>query len=118
MKRVLVADDEEIVRQLVRAALEGPALEVVEARDGAVALGLLDEGSYDLVISDLRMPRLDGMGLLAAARRKIPQQPFMLVSATFDQPPQPRDGVVFLGKPFELDDFIGKVEDILAETVV
>ena len=112
-KRILVADDEILVRQLVRAALEGPALAVDEAADGVAALGLFDEGAYDLVISDMRMPRLDGLGLLAAVRRRSPEQPFMLISAAFDRPPQPRDGVVFMGKPFELDEFVDRVEDLL-----
>ena len=113
MKRILVADDESLVRELVRAVLEGPALAVDEAVDGVEALGLLAEGDYDLVISDMRMPRQDGLGLLAAARRRCPTQPFMLISAGFERPSKPRDGVVFIGKPFELDEFLGLVEGML-----
>ena len=113
MKRILVADDESLVRQLVRAALEGPAQAVDEAVDGAAALGMLEETPYDLIISDMRMPRLDGLGLLAAARRRWPAQPFMLISAAFDWRAESRDGVVFMGKPFELDEFVARVEDIL-----
>jgi two-component system, NtrC family, response regulator HydG len=62
--RVLVVDDDRAVRYTLRAILEEDELAVVEASDGAEALVAVDAGGVDLVISDLLMPRLDGMQLL------------------------------------------------------
>ncbi len=68
--RILVADDEEVIRELVRATLAGdPALEVYQARDGEQAVQLAHEHAPDLLILDVRMPKLDGFQVCAAVRR-------------------------------------------------
>ncbi|HLT40776.1 MAG TPA: sigma 54-interacting transcriptional regulator, partial [Enhygromyxa sp.] len=71
--RVLVVDDDDGVRYTLTGVLEDKGITVLEARDGEQALELLDrerERPIPLIISDLRMPRLDGMGLLAALRKR------------------------------------------------
>ena len=70
VRRVLVVDDEEKMRRLLDMALRGMGHEVVQARDGQEALGRFDEGAFDLVLTDLRMPRLDGIGLLRQLRER------------------------------------------------
>lgn len=115
MKRLLIADDERLIRHLIRAALEAPGFAFDEAADGIEALALLDAASYDLIISDLHMPRLDGLGLLAAARQRRPDQPFVLVSASFEVPPPGRDQIYFMGKPFELDALTSCVAQALTD---
>jgi two-component system response regulator HydG len=62
---VLVVDDEQPVRYTLRAILEDAGFDVEEAPDGAEALDRVRRGGIDLVLSDLRMPRMDGMQLLA-----------------------------------------------------
>jgi two-component system response regulator HydG len=72
--RALVADDDDGVRYTLVGVLEDKGLEVLEARDGDEALELLTRESDDpipLLISDLRMPKLDGMQLLAAIRERV-----------------------------------------------
>lgn len=64
VKKVLVIDDEKGMRQMLRLVLEGANYSVVEADDGREALSLLREEGFDLVLSDIRMPDLDGLGLL------------------------------------------------------
>jgi DNA-binding response OmpR family regulator len=71
-RRVLVVDDEESVRGFVTEALKMDDLDVESARDGLDAMGRLEEHWYDLVVSDLRMPRLDGIGLYREVERRWP----------------------------------------------
>jgi CheY-like chemotaxis protein len=61
--RVLVVDDEAELADLIREMLEGAGYEVATAESGAVALALLTEARFDAIVSDLRMPDMDGAGL-------------------------------------------------------
>lgn len=69
--RVLVVDDEAAVRFTLRAILEDEGIQVEEAKDGLAAVARLEAGDIDLVISDLKMPRMDGMQLL----KRVPHLP-------------------------------------------
>ena len=113
MKKVLIADDEEMVRRTLKGALSTLAVEVQEAVDGQQALELALQEDFDLVISDYMMPRLDGLGLLAGCRRKHPQLPFIIVSG---QSPENLDGLeegCFLQKPFSFEDLLSLVKCVL-----
>jgi DNA-binding response OmpR family regulator len=81
--RVLIADDEEIVRSaLIEILLAGAGVaEADEAADGAAALEKARASSYDLVVTDLKMPRMDGLELLSALRRELPCLPVIIVTA-------------------------------------
>lgn len=68
MKRILVADDRATSRELIRTVLEGCGYTVYEAADGVEAVELARRAQPDLLILDLQMPRLDGMGVLAELR--------------------------------------------------
>jgi two-component system KDP operon response regulator KdpE len=70
VSRVLVVDDEPAIRKVVRDALERDGNEVVGAIDGQEALDRFDEGVFDLVVTDLAMPRLDGSELIKEIRRR------------------------------------------------
>jgi two-component system, chemotaxis family, chemotaxis protein CheY len=67
-KRVLVVDDSASVRQVQRFVLGGAGYEVVEAVDGRDALAKLAGGAVNLILTDLNMPNLDGVGLIRAVR--------------------------------------------------
>jgi CheY-like chemotaxis protein len=69
-RRALVVDDEESVRSLVARLLARRGYRVVEAEDGEAALHLLEKGSYDLVLCDVRMPRLSGRMLYEALSQR------------------------------------------------
>jgi len=69
MKRVLIADDKETSRELIRTVLESAGHAVSEASDGFEALQYARQLQPDLVILDLHMPGLDGFGVLAELRR-------------------------------------------------
>ncbi len=68
MKRILVVDDDDNLRELLAIVLSQDGRVVDTARDGIEALELLNQNRYDLIISDLRMPGLNGLALYEALR--------------------------------------------------
>ena len=81
--RVLLADDDALVRRLLRRALEAqPALEVIgEAADGAEAVALAHSLAPDVVVLDLAMPELDGLQVAARVRPALPHCAILIFSA-------------------------------------
>jgi CheY-like chemotaxis protein len=115
-QRILVVDDEADFRRLVKEAL--PAFAVVEAGDGKEALGMVKNEKLDLVITDIRMPNMDGFGLLTNLRSQFPDLPVLAVSGYIDSE-QIRDYDFdgFIDKPVSLkqlqvlvDETVGKEE--------
>ena len=88
MIRILLVENEELVRQGLRRLLElDQELAVIgEARDGEEALQLIGEIHPDVVLLDIRMPKLDGVGVLRELRKKREAIPPCLVLTTFDDP--------------------------------
>jgi nitrogen regulation protein NR(I) len=80
-KQILVVDDEANLRRVLSAQLSREGYDVHVAEDGEAALNLLRENHIDLVITDLRMPRVDGMDLLRAALRDDPTRPVLMMTA-------------------------------------
>ncbi|MCI0432835.1 MAG: sigma-54 dependent transcriptional regulator [Gemmatimonadetes bacterium] len=81
MARILVADDEEGLREFVAEALETEGHTVTRAADGAEARQQLARAAFDLVITDLRMPRVDGMAVLQRVRAEQPETEIILLTA-------------------------------------
>src|SRR5258706_8365102 len=81
MARILVADDEPGLREFVSDALELDAHVCVQAPDGRAAAKLLDERGFDLVITDLKMPGMDGMALLRKVRSEQPEVEVIVMTA-------------------------------------
>ncbi len=111
--RVLVVDDDPGVRYTLREILESEGLAVDEAADGVEALARLEARPAELVISDLRMPRLDGLGLLRALAGRAPAPRVVLITAQGSE----RDAVAamkagafdYFKKPFETDELLAVV---------
>ena len=80
-KRILVVDDEAKMRRLLELALRSLGHEVAQADDGESALAALGESAFDLVITDLRMPRLDGLAMLRALRERGDDTPVIVLTA-------------------------------------
>ena len=105
---VLVVEDEESVRRLIRAILERLGYTVIEARDGQEALDVWREQRrrIDLVVTDVVMPQLDGPSLVAAIRRTHPGTPVIYLSGYTDDAPHrggarvPAPSTPLLQKPF------------------
>ena len=87
MPRILIADDEEAVRGLVARALEMDGHTTVTAQDGAEALEILarEAGKFDLLLTDIKMPLMDGIALALAAARDFPKLTILLMTGFADQ---------------------------------
>ena len=81
MERVLVVDDEEGIRSFITEVLEGEGLRVTQAPDGEAAARLLERESFHLMLTDLKMPRMDGMTLLRKARAEQPEMEVIVLTA-------------------------------------
>jgi len=103
---VLVVDDEAAVRFTLASALEAPGFEAIEASSGAEALGLVDD--VDVVLTDLVMPGMDGLALLAAIRARDPELPVILLTAQGSErtavQAMKAGAYDYLTKPFHVDE--------------
>jgi DNA-binding NtrC family response regulator len=80
MPNILIADDEKAIRKTLREILEFEGYHVDEAEDGAKALSMLREFDYDLVLCDIKMPKIDGMEVLTKAMAESAETPFIMIS--------------------------------------
>ena len=80
MIRVLLADDEEALRLLMSRQLRRAGYEVTVVEDGQAAAELLEKETFNVIVSDMKMPRLDGMGLLEIATRIAPTTEFIILT--------------------------------------
>ena len=113
--RVLVVEDQDPIRGLVRDALEAAGYSVIEARDGLDALDQLAMATdVELVLSDVSMPRMTGLELLAAVHAGDCALPFLLMSGVADAA---LDGLAtpLLRKPFAEEELLSAVALTLAE---
>src|SRR5258708_17489688 len=87
MARVLIADDEESMRSLVARAIAMDGHETVTAEDGAEALEILNRegGAFDLLLTDIKMPVMDGIALALAVARDFPRVTILLMTGFADQ---------------------------------
>ncbi len=122
--RVLLAEDDPAMRDLVAAALEGDGYRVLEATDGldfATRLSQLifaewPEGPIDVIVSDLRMPTFNGLDVVGALREAGVQTPVVLMTAFPSAETRARArqlGAVLFDKPFDLDDLRACVTRLL-----
>ncbi len=70
MQKVLIVEDDQFIREMYNLILTKAGYEVTEALDGKVGLGMAQEGGYDVILLDLMMPNLDGLGFLQGLKDK------------------------------------------------
>jgi len=112
--KVLVADDDDDLRAVVVEALRADGYTVVEARDGEEMLGLLAGAasdyalSPDVIVADVRMPKLSGLGVLAELRRAHVKLPILMMTGfapdSVSVVAQRLGALGVLRKPFDVDD--------------
>ncbi|MET3289181.1 UNVERIFIED_CONTAM: DNA-binding response OmpR family regulator [Brevibacillus sp. OAP136] len=81
MTKILIVDDEEHIRELMRIFLRNEGFEVAEATNGAEALSIVEKSAIDLVILDIMMPHMDGWELCKKIREHGPDIPLLMVTA-------------------------------------
>ena len=120
MARILIADDEESMRQLVARAIAMDGHETITAQDGAEALEILtrSNGAFDLLLTDIKMPVMDGIALALAAARDFPRLTILLMTGFADQRERASglDAIIHdvVTKPFAVADIRTAVADALA----
>ena len=117
-ERILVVDDEETIREIVSSMLTNAGYKCRQAASGTEALALLDSGEeFELMLSDLMMANLDGIGLLERTKEKFPDMPVVMVTAVHDISialGAIRNGAYdYLLKPFEREQLLNTVRRAL-----
>jgi CheY-like chemotaxis protein len=120
MSRVLIVDDEDSMRMLVSRAVAMDGHEIVTAADGAEALEILgtEQGAFDLLLTDIQMPVMDGIALALAAARDFPALTILLMTGFADQRER-ASGLSAIAhdvvtKPFSVADIRTAVADALS----
>lgn len=118
-KTVLSVDDSASMRQLVKLTLSGAGYQVVEATDGADGLDKARGGAVDLVVTDLNMPRMDGISLIRELRKLATYKgvPILLLTTESDddrkREAKAAGATGWITKPFNQDQLLGVVRKVL-----
>ncbi|MGY3511456.1 response regulator [Bradyrhizobium lupini] len=120
MSKILIADDEDSMRQLVARAIAMDGHETVTAQDGAEALEILAraDGRFDLLLTDIQMPVMDGIALALSVARDFPDLTILLMTGFADQRERASNLNALVHdvvtKPFSVADIRTAVADALA----
>ncbi len=117
MIRILLAEDDEAMRAYLARALERSGYQVATAATGREALDLLESGTFDLLLTDIVMPEMDGIELAQKAQAMDPAPKVMFITGFAAVALQANDAVPearLLSKPFHLKDLVRQVDSIFA----
>ncbi|GMT41867.1 MAG: hypothetical protein IEMM0002_0278 [bacterium] len=117
--KILIVDDEEVLRQMVGRVFKYMNIDHNSASDGLVALERLKEGFYDIIIADIRMPNMDGMELLKIVKKKYPLSDILIMTAhtsKYSYIDVIESGALdYIMKPFSVEELKAKIERMLRE---
>ncbi len=120
MARILVIDDQDSIRRVVRRALEQDGHEVFDANDGELGMEILESRSFDVVITDIFMPGQDGIVTLRQVRKRFPQVKVIVISGgdstgmmDLRQDAELLGAVKSLQKPFNAREIMDVVRSVL-----
>ena len=119
-KKILVVDDEKGIRFLLSEALLSKGFDVCMAKDGQESLDQMEKDNFDLVITDINMPRLDGIAMLKTMKKSGRREKVIVMTAN---PSDKRllgtdvpDVLAHLHKPFNINSFLNTVVVAMANT--
>ena len=116
--KILLVDDETGIRNLLSEVLSGEGFDVKVAKDGLESLDRLEKDNFDLVITDINMPRLDGISMLKVMEREGRKEKVIIMSgSTVDRNTMNRDLpdiVDRINKPFKINKFLDVVTAAMA----
>lgn len=110
--RILVVEDDDLIRELVNLVLSGAGYEVMTATDGAAALQAIEGAQPDLVLLDMRMPGMDGWEFARRYRAQPePHAPIVVLTAARDAAARAAEIQAngYLGKPFDVNELLSLV---------
>jgi CheY-like chemotaxis protein len=123
MSRILVVDDEEPLRTLVARGLTMDGHTCLMAADGAEALDILiaEKGRFDLLLTDIRMPLMDGIALALAAKQEFPDLTIMLMTGYAEQRERAKSLEAIISevmvKPFTIADLRATVMKVIERSI-
>lgn len=118
-KKILIVDDSASIRQMLEFTLQRASYDVNAAPEASTALGLADKTTYDLVISDVNMPGMDGYAFVEQLRKKAPYRftPILMLTTESSQDQKAKGKQVgatgWLVKPFNPDQLVSTIEKVL-----
>ena len=121
MAKILIAEDDESLLNFLTLALKRAGHEICAEKDGAKALSVFDENNdYDLLLTDIVMPGIDGIELAKKVTQKSPKTKVMFITGFAGMAMESSDALESqeaapMSKPFHLNDLVQKVEDLLAQ---
>ena len=121
MKKILAVDDSASVRQMIKLTLTGAGYQVAEAVDGADGLSKAKASNADLVITDLNMPIMNGLGLIRELRKLPAYQGIPVIFLTTESDPEIKKEAKAAGatgwitKPFQQDQLIAIIKKVLGQ---
>jgi DNA-binding NtrC family response regulator len=115
--KILVVDDEEALRTVLAAELEGEGYQVTTAADGQEAITILGSSSFDLILLDIKMPNVDGFEVLKFAKGRQPATKIIMLTGFADLKNAIESKKLgaedFVSKPYDLVDLLTTVERVL-----
>ncbi|MEH7238036.1 response regulator transcription factor [Bacillus sp. JJ1562] len=119
MAKILLAEDEEVLRMLVVDTLEDEGYSIDEASDGEEAYTLIKKNAYDLILLDYMMPVYSGLELIEMIRKENNHTKIMMLSAKSQSSDQQKvldaGADYFMSKPFSPLQLVERIEEILGE---
>lgn len=118
MANILLAEDDDSMRHFLSRALERAGYMVTSVDRGTEALPLIADGSYDLLLTDIVMPEMDGIELARRAQNVAPHMRVMFITGfaavALDQQDNTPRGAKVLSKPFHLKDLVSEIDRLFA----
>lgn len=122
MTTILIAEDDGALCRLLAATLRAEEYSVTACADGEEAADAFERGNFDLVITDIMMPKLDGFALAELIRGKDAQVPILFMTARDDKPSKQlgfKLGIDdYVTKPFDIDIFLLKIKAVLRRSAI
>ena len=114
---ILVAEDEDDLREILVSIFESEGSQVYAARDGNEAVEIINQHPVDIVVSDIRMPNCDGVKLLEAIRARNPEIPLVFLATGFadinEQEAKKKGAEELIRKPYTIPDLMATIESRL-----
>lgn len=121
-KKILVIDDEELIVRSLKKLLEKNGFEVFIVKNGQDAISMVEEEQFDLLVSDIRMPGLNGAEAVRSIyenldKNELPRIPVLFITGYADKDMEDKakslDPIAYIYKPFDIPELVTKIKKVL-----